>query len=121
MLTLHGELQAFQTQIEGPLSDLENRLNEILTDVDQYADDVVNLLSRAAMFVVAQAGWGFSYDFRRRVFTAILGVLVTQRFQRTRWRDGRSWLWLGVRKQTGRGEGSSGLAFDQIVDVPPAS
>ena len=49
------------------------------------------------------------------------GVLVTQRFQRTRWRDGRSWLWLGVRKQTGRGEGSSGLAFDQIVDVPPAS
>jgi hypothetical protein len=49
------------------------------------------------------------------------GVLVTQRFQRTRWRDGRSWLWLGVRKQTGRGEGSSGLAFDQIIDVPPAS
>lgn len=49
------------------------------------------------------------------------GVLVTQRFQRTRWRDGRAWLWLGVRKQTGRGEGSSGLAFDQIVDIPNAS
>jgi len=45
------------------------------------------------------------------------GVLVTQGFQRTRWRDGRAWLWLGVRKQTGRGGGSSGLAFDQIVDV----
>jgi hypothetical protein len=47
------------------------------------------------------------------------GVLVTQGFQRTRWRDGRTWVWLGVRKQTGRGEGSSGLAFDRIVDVPP--
>jgi len=47
------------------------------------------------------------------------GVQVTQSFQRTRWRDGRAWVWLGARKQTGRGEGSSGLAFDRIVDVPP--
>jgi hypothetical protein len=46
------------------------------------------------------------------------GVRVTQAFQRTRWRDGRAWVWLGVRKQTGRGEGSSGLAFDRIVDLP---
>lgn len=47
------------------------------------------------------------------------GVRVTQSFQRTRWRNGRVWLWLGVRKQTGRGEGSSGLAFDRIIDLPP--
>jgi hypothetical protein len=47
------------------------------------------------------------------------GVRVTQAFQRTRWRDGRAWVWLGVRKQTGRGEGSSGLAFDRLVDLPP--
>lgn len=46
-----------------------------------------------------------------------VGVRVTQSFQRTRWRDGRAWVWLGVRKQTGRGEGSSGLAFDRIEDV----
>lgn len=45
------------------------------------------------------------------------GIRVTQSFQRTRWRDGRVWLWLGVRKQTGRGEGSSGLAFDRLVDA----
>jgi hypothetical protein len=49
------------------------------------------------------------------------GVRVTQSFQRTRWRDGRAWVWLGVRKQTGRGGGSSGLAFDRIVDVPSRS
>ena len=47
------------------------------------------------------------------------GVRVTQAFQRTRWSDGRAWVWLGVRKQTGRGEGSSGLAFDRLVDIPP--
>jgi hypothetical protein len=45
------------------------------------------------------------------------GIQVTQRYQRTRWRDGRVWVWLGVRKQTGRGEGSSGLAFDRLVDA----
>jgi hypothetical protein len=46
------------------------------------------------------------------------GERVSQSFQRTRWRDGRAWVWLGVRKQTGRGESSSGLAFDRIVDPP---
>ncbi|HEX3130343.1 MAG TPA: hypothetical protein VH394_23605 [Thermoanaerobaculia bacterium] len=43
------------------------------------------------------------------------GTVVTKSFQRTRWRDGRVWVWLGVRKKTGRGETSSGLAFDRIV------
>ena len=45
------------------------------------------------------------------------GVRVWQRYRRTRSRDGRVWVWLAVGKQTGRGEGSSGLAFDRLVDV----
>ena len=49
------------------------------------------------------------------------GIRVTQGYQRTRWRDGRAWVWLGVRKQTGRGEAESGLAFDRIVNVPDAA
>jgi hypothetical protein len=40
---------------------------------------------------------------------------VSQSFQRTRWYDGRVFTWLGVRKETGRGESSSGLRFDQIL------
>ena len=48
------------------------------------------------------------------------GAHVVQTFQRTRWRDGRAWVWLGARKQTGRGEASSGLAFDQLTDLPDA-
>lgn len=43
------------------------------------------------------------------------GLLVTRTFQRTRWLDGSAPVWLAVRKRVGRGEGSSGLAFDQIL------
>jgi hypothetical protein len=43
------------------------------------------------------------------------GVQISRSFQRARWQDGRAVVWFGARKQTGRGEGSSGLAFDQIV------
>ena len=42
------------------------------------------------------------------------GVVVQQTYKRTRWSGGRVFTWLGVSKHTGRGEGSSGLAFDQI-------
>lgn len=43
------------------------------------------------------------------------GTLVKQSFQRTRWYNGKTFNWLGIHKQTGRGEGSSGLAFDAII------
>jgi hypothetical protein len=43
------------------------------------------------------------------------GIIVGRRFQRTRWYDGRTYLWLGRARETGRGSGNSGLKFDQIV------
>lgn len=43
------------------------------------------------------------------------GVHLTIAYQRTRWLDGRVFVWLGASKTTGRGEASSGLAFDQLV------
>ncbi|RDC62473.1 hypothetical protein [Adhaeribacter pallidiroseus] len=42
------------------------------------------------------------------------GTLISKAFQRTRWYNGRVFTWVGMRKQSGRGEGFSGLAFDQI-------
>ncbi|MGD9301950.1 MAG: hypothetical protein PVI13_10265 [Desulfobacterales bacterium] len=42
------------------------------------------------------------------------GTRVTESFQRSRWYGGEVFLWLGRRKETGRGERSSGLAFDRI-------
>jgi hypothetical protein len=41
------------------------------------------------------------------------GARVTVRYQRTRWYDGAVVVWLGVGVETGRGEASSALRFDQ--------
>jgi hypothetical protein len=46
------------------------------------------------------------------------GTTVRQSYQRTRWKNGKVVVWLGARKQTGRGEATSALAFDQAVPVP---
>jgi hypothetical protein len=43
------------------------------------------------------------------------GTALRQTFQRTRWFGGRTYVWAGVSRRSGKGEGSSGLAFDQIV------
>jgi hypothetical protein len=48
------------------------------------------------------------------------GAMVTRGFQRTRWFDGKVFTWIGRRKQTGRGQGASGLEFDRIDGVQPA-
>jgi hypothetical protein len=40
------------------------------------------------------------------------GAVVTRSFQYARWLGGRSFLWLGRTKRTGRGEGWSGLRYD---------
>ena len=46
------------------------------------------------------------------------GARLFQTFARTRWTDGSVHVWQRVRRQTGRGEGSSGLSFDEATDVP---
>jgi hypothetical protein len=46
------------------------------------------------------------------------GVRVCRAYQRTRWYGGRVVTWLGARKQTGRGPGSSGLVFDYLEHSP---
>lgn len=55
------------------------------------------------------------YIFEEEVLRT--GTRITQTFQRTRWTNGEVFVWLSDQKKTGRGEGSSGLAFDQVVDV----
>jgi len=46
------------------------------------------------------------------------GKLVTRGYQRARWLNGATLTWIGRRVTSGRGEGSSGLAFDQVTHVP---
>jgi hypothetical protein len=42
------------------------------------------------------------------------GARITRAWQYARWTDGSAHLWIGRRKQPGRGEGSSGLRFDVL-------
>lgn len=42
------------------------------------------------------------------------GTVVTRQFNRTRWYHGKTFTWMAKRKEAGRGEGSSGLQFDQV-------
>jgi hypothetical protein len=45
------------------------------------------------------------------------GAIVTRGFQRARWFDGKVYTWIGRRKETGRGQGASGLVFDRVVPL----
>jgi len=49
------------------------------------------------------------------------GTIVTRSYQRVRWYDGRTYVWIGRQRETGRGVGSSTLRFDQIEPVETAS
>jgi len=45
------------------------------------------------------------------------GARVSRAYQYARWSDGSTHLWIGRRKQPGRGEGSSGLQFDIVTST----
>jgi hypothetical protein len=47
-----------------------------------------------------------------------VGARPSLAFNRARWYDGRAVVWLGARRGTGRGEASSGLDWDRIVNTP---
>lgn len=44
------------------------------------------------------------------------GTKIESTFQRTRWYGGKTVMWVGRRRTTGRGQGSSGLVFDEVRD-----
>jgi hypothetical protein len=48
------------------------------------------------------------------------GVIVQRSFQRARWLNGRTYLWVGRYKKAGKGEGWSNLKFDQIKPITQA-
>jgi len=46
------------------------------------------------------------------------GTKIETTFQRTRWYNGKTIMWVGRRRTTGRGQGASGLTFDSVRDKP---
>ena len=47
------------------------------------------------------------------------GARITRQRRLARWTDGSTWLWTSYRNQVGRGEGSSQLRFDQLLEPEP--
>ena len=45
------------------------------------------------------------------------GIHVARHYQLARWIDGSSWVWMALRKEVSRGEGSSGLRFDSVSEA----
>lgn len=45
------------------------------------------------------------------------GIQLKLRYNYGRWLNGEIYLWKAIQKETGGGEGSSGLAFDQMVNI----
>ena len=45
------------------------------------------------------------------------GTTVGRSFQRARWLNGTTYLWIGRDRAAGKGEGWSNLRFDRIVDI----
>jgi hypothetical protein len=70
--TLRNDFAAFKAALDVPLADVSANRAQILTDADGYVSDAAALLARAATFSIPQAGWGFTYDVRRRTYIAIL-------------------------------------------------
>jgi hypothetical protein len=48
------------------------------------------------------------------------GIYVDRTWQRARWMNGKTFVWIGRSKTTGKGEGWSQLVFDQIMDLRQA-
>jgi hypothetical protein len=48
------------------------------------------------------------------------GARITRQRRMARWTDGSTWVWTSFRNQVGRGEGSSQLRFDEVLE-PNAS
>ncbi len=78
-------------------------------------------LQRARMPGQAQQPIGKVLDVPAPYFVAEeevprAGRKITRAFQRARWVDGATFLWIGRAAPFGRGEGSSGLVFDAVKE-----
>jgi hypothetical protein len=79
-----------------------------LVPLTRHEDGRPVKLEPAGTLLPAKDAWLYEEEVPRT------GVQVTRTWQHARWHDGSRHLWQARRKQTGRGEGSSGLRYDHV-------
>jgi len=76
-------------------------------------DDVESLWPTGTLLPSGPEAWLHEEEVPRA------GVSVERTWQHARWHDGSRHVWQTRRRRTGRGEGDSGLRFDQVDGGPP--
>ena len=72
LLALRGNLDGFINVVQPLLDDpIANRAT-LIAGADGFVTDITTILARAAAFDIPQTGWGFAFDFKRRLFIAVL-------------------------------------------------
>jgi hypothetical protein len=72
LATLRVDLAAFRSPLAALTADRDANRAALIAGADATASQLEALLDRAARFVMPQAGWGFLYDFRARIFSRVL-------------------------------------------------
>jgi hypothetical protein len=78
MTNLRNDLQAYQAVLDAIFVDVEAVTPQLITDIDAHAQDLLDLLVRAATLAIPRSGWGFIYSWKRTLFTLLLN-LITER------------------------------------------
>lgn len=69
---LRDDFNTFVAPLNTLLTDEVANRDALIAAADATVDNIATLLARAATYGIAQAGWGFGYDFKRRTYAAVL-------------------------------------------------
>ena len=69
---LRGDPETNRNKLDALRAELEFKLDQIFANVDDYIDQIVNLLSTAGLYSVPQSGWGFAFEMKRGAVACLL-------------------------------------------------
>jgi len=78
MTTLRDDLRTYQTALETIFADIEAQIPQLIAGIDTHAQNLIDLLMRAATLAIPRSGWGFIYSWQRTLFTLLL-TLISER------------------------------------------
>jgi len=82
---LRGDPETNRNKLDALRAELEFKLDQVFANVDDYIDQIVNLLSTAGLYSVPQTGWGFAFEMKRLAVACLLRK-VDELVKRWEWR-----------------------------------
>jgi hypothetical protein len=75
---LRDDLRAYQAVLDAIFVDVAAVTPQLIDDIDTHAQNLLDMLVRAATLAIPRSGWGFIYNWKRILFTQLL-TLITER------------------------------------------